>query len=142
MTQDEFLSLIKSKGALCWGPSSARAISFANTNLQQNKCAMLPNFLIQLYECTAGINLDTGYIFGPSELSNMNQFPIPSIVAVSSDVRHISGGKTIFGRNDLFWFGCDAFGTCYMLDNLTLKPLRKYDDCYRALYDCLIGGKI
>ena len=51
-------------------------------------------------------------------------------------------GKTIFGRNDLFWFAFDAFGTFYMLDNLNLTPLRRYDDPYRAMTDCLISGKI
>ena len=51
-------------------------------------------------------------------------------------------GKTVFGRNDLFWFAFDAFGTCYMLDNLNLRVLKKYDDPYRAMLDCLIVGKI
>lgn len=142
MTRDEFISSIKSKGALMWGPASIRSIGFANTNLQMRKCAMLPAFMIDLYETTAGINLGTGYIFGPSELPNKNNFPIPDIVQINEDVRHLSMGKTIFGRNDLFWFAFDAFGTCYMLDNLTLKPLRKYDDAFKALYDCLMGGKI
>jgi hypothetical protein len=51
-------------------------------------------------------------------------------------------GKTVFGRNDLFWFAFDAMGNCFMLDNLTLSQLRKYDNPYRAMLDCLIVGKI
>jgi hypothetical protein len=51
-------------------------------------------------------------------------------------------GKTVFGRNDLFWFAFDTMGTCYMLDNLTLSILRKYDDPHRAIIDCLVVGKI
>jgi hypothetical protein len=48
----------------------------------------------------------------------------------------------VFGRNDLFWFAFDAFGTCFMLDNTALRPLRKYDDPWRALTDCMIVGKM
>ena len=51
-------------------------------------------------------------------------------------------GKTVFGFNDLFWFAFDVTGTCFMLDNLTLSTLRKYDDPYRAMIDCLVIGKI
>ena len=60
MNQTEFLDTIKNKGALIWGPSNARAIEHANSNLQQKKCAMFPNFMISLYTQTAGINLGTG----------------------------------------------------------------------------------
>ena len=66
------------------------------------------------------------------------------ILKVNDDIAPLGKtvGKTIFGRNDLFWFAFDAFGTFYMLDNLTLTPLRRYDDAYRAITDCLISGKI
>ena len=143
MNIDEFLSNIKTKGALVWGPSNARAIEFANSNLQQKKCAMLPNQIISLYMKTAGINLGTGYMFGPSELQNGANFPIPSIVQINEELRNIPAlkNKTLFARNDLFWFAFDAFGAFYMLDNLNLRILRKYDDPYRAMSDCLIAGK-
>ena len=144
MNLSEFLTTIKSKGAFIWGPSNTRAIEYANAGLQRRKCAMLPNFIIDLYTKTAGINLGTGYIFGPSELPNGNNFPIPSIMQINEEIQNIPGlkNKTLFGRNDLFWFAFDSFGTCYMLSNITGTVLRKYDDEYRALYDCLMGGKI
>jgi len=144
MNMDEFLSKIKEHGALIWGPLNPRAIEHANSNLQQRKCAMLPNFIIQLYTKTAGINLSTGYIFGPSELPNGNNFPIPSIVQINEEIQNIPAlkNKTVFARNDLFWFAFDSFGTCYMLNNVTGAVLKKYDDGYRALYDCLMGGKL
>lgn len=144
MTMEEFLTSIKSKGAFIWGPSNVRVIEYANSNLQQKKCAMLPNFIIDLYTKTAGINLGSGYIFGPTELPNGINFPIPSIIQINDEIRVIPSmqNKTLFGRNDLFWFAFDAFGTCYMLSNLNGTILRKYDDPYRALYDCLVGGKI
>ena len=144
MTRDEFLTTIKSKGALIWGPSNTRAIEYANSNLQQKKCAMLPNFMLDLYTKTGGINLGTGYIFGPTELPNGINFPIPSIVQINDEIRRIPSmrNKTLFARNDLFWFVFDVFGTCYMINNLNGTVLRKYDDPYRALYDCLLGGKI
>ena len=141
MTMDEFLTAIKSKGALVWGPSNPRVIEYANSNLQQKKCAMLPNFMLELYMKTAGINMGTGYIFGPTELPNGINFPIPSIVQINDEIRRIPAmhNKTLFARNDLFWFVFDAFGTCYMINNLNGSVLRKYDDPYRALYDCLLG---
>ncbi|MBP9999239.1 MAG: SMI1/KNR4 family protein [Proteobacteria bacterium] len=144
MNLDEFLSSIKNKGALIWGPSNTRTIEFANSNLQQKKCAMLPNQIISLYMQTAGINLGTGYMFGPSELPNGANFPIPSIVQINEEIRNIPTlkNKTVFARNDLFWFAFDSFGTYYMLNNINGNTLRTYDNAYRALYDCLMGGKL
>lgn len=144
MNISEFLSAIKSKGAFIWGPSNTRAIEYANSSLQQKKCAMLPNFIISLYTQTAGINLGSGYVFGPSELPNGINFPIPSIVKVNNEIRNIPTlkNKTLFARNDLFWFAFDSFGKCYMLSNINGSILREYDDGYRALYDCLMGGKL
>ena len=83
-------------------------------------------------------------IFGPLECARGTRFPIPSIVEINLDMagNDVLRGKTIFGRNDLFWFAFDAFGTFYMLDNLNLRILRKYDDPYRAMSDCLIAGKV
>ena len=144
MDINEFLTTIKDKGALTWGPSNTRAIEHANSTLQTKKCAMLPNFIIELYTKTAGINLGSGYIFGPTELPNGKNFPIPSITKINDEIRNIPAlkNKTVFGRNDLFWFAFDAFGICYTLNNINGMALRKYDDPYRALYDCLMGGKI
>lgn len=144
MNQDEFLSTIKNKGALIWGPSNVRAIEYANSTLQQKKCAMLPNFIISLYRQTAGLNLGSGYVFGPTELPNGVNFPIPSIIEINDKVRgiHALQNKTVFARNDLFWFAFDAYGKCYMLNNTSGTILRQYDDPYRALLDCLIGGKL
>lgn len=144
MTLQEFITTIKSKGALIWGPSNTRAIEFANSNLQQKKCAMIPNQIISLYMQTAGINLGSGYMFGLTELPNGVNFPIPDIVHINQDLQNIPSlkNKTVFARNDLFWFAFDAFGTYYMLNNINGNVLRKYDDAYRALYDCLMGGKL
>ena len=105
---------------------------------------MLPAFMSNLYTKTGGIILGNGCIFGPNELPQGLRYPIPTIVQINQDALINSKllGKTVFGRNDLFWFTFDAFGTCFMLDNLTLSPLRKYEDPYRALIDCLIAGKI
>lgn len=144
MNISEFLTTIKSKGAFIWGPSNTRAIEYANSSLQQKKCAMLPNFIISLYTQTAGINLGSGYVFGPTELPNGINFPIPSIVQINDEIRNIPAlkNKTLFARNDLFWFAFDSFGKCYMLSNTSGSILREYDDGYRALYDCLMGGKL
>lgn len=144
MTTDEFLSYIKSRGAHLADAVSPNQIALTNTALQQRRRAMLPQYMTELYTKTGGIILGNGYIFGPNEIPQGLRFPVPTITKINEDVSNIPQtiGKTIFGRNDLFWFAFDAFGICYMLDNLTLAPLRKYDEPHRALIDCLIAGKI
>jgi hypothetical protein len=144
MTLEEFLSLIKSKGAHFTPPVSNNQITFTNATLQQHKLPILPRTFINLFTITGGINLDSGYIFGPNEVSRLNLYPIPSILDVNLDFARTQKNieKTIFGRNDLFYFAFDAFGKCYLLDNITFKTLRSYDDCIKAISDCLIAGKI
>ncbi len=144
MTSQEFLSTIKSRGARFFPPVSDKQITLINASLRQNRIAMLPRALVDVYGTTGCINLDTGYIFGPVEIERLGTFPIPDILTINNSIAPYAktNGMTIFGRNDLFWFSFDAFGTFYMLDNLSLKPLRKYDDPYRAMIDCLIAGKI
>ena len=105
---------------------------------------MLPGFLQDFYTNCFGITLGSACIFGPTEISHDTKYPLPSITKINKDMVGNKNlfGKTIFGRNDLFWFAFDTFGNCYMLDNLTLSILRKYDNPYRAMLDCLIVGKI
>ena len=144
MTCNEILTAMTSRGAKTYTPPSQNQITLLNASLRQHRFALLPAFMNDLYKCVGGLNLDTGYIFGPSEIIRQNATPIPDILTINKDIstyKKISG-MTIFGRNDLFWFAYDAFGICYMLDNLTLKPLRKYDNPYRAITDCLIAGKV
>ncbi|MDE6250050.1 MAG: hypothetical protein K2M34_00235 [Alphaproteobacteria bacterium] len=145
MTCNEFLTLIKSHGASIAPGSTPGQITITNTYLQRMRAAMLPSYMTELYATTGGINIGTGYIFGPTDVRyNVQGYPVPSIMTINQDLVSISAmrGKTVFGRNDLFWFAFDAFGTCYMLDNLSLRPLRKYDDPFRAMTDCLAAGKI
>lgn len=143
MTTLEFLSLLKSRGATIYPACTRRDTELANHALQSRRCAMFPEIFIDLYNHASAINLGNGYIFPPVEVPRSVHFPIPSIVDININLPSIPDirGKTIFGRNDLFWFAFDAFGTFYMLDNLNLRVLRKYDDPYRAMSDCLIAGK-
>lgn len=144
MTCNEFLSAMQSRGAIITAPTATQQCQITNTVLQQMRCAMLPAFMMELYSKCNTINMGNGYIFGPAESPRGKRYPIPSIIAINQDISAMGRtiGKTIFGRNDLFWFAFDAFGVCYMLDNLTLTPLRKYDDPFRAMADCLIAGKM
>ncbi len=144
MTQDEFLSAIKKHNPLFAPGVSQGQITLTNTALQNIRAAMLPVVMMNLYTAVGGINIGGGYIYGIDEIKRGNMYPIPSIMDINQDLASIAAlrGKTIFGRNDLFWFAFDSFGTFYMLDNVTLRTLRKYDDAYRAMYDCLMGGRI
>lgn len=144
MTQNEFLDMLKSHGAAFAPPAPVGQINIANVNLQKIRAAILPKFITELYQTCGGIKLGTGYIFGPAPFGKPGKHPIPDIFGINNELTNFAvlRGKTIFGRNDLFWFAFDSFGNCTMLDNLGLNVLRKYDDPYRAMLDCLIGGKI
>lgn len=144
MTCNEFLTGMQSRGAHCAPACPERNIATTNALLQGLQAAMLPTQLIEFYRTSGGIINGAGYILGPCEIQRGAAYPVPSIIDVNSEMKHISAlrGKTIFGRNDLFFFAFDAFGAFYMLDNLSLRPLRKYDDIYRAMTDCLAAGKL
>ena len=49
MTKDEFLSLMKSRGAKLFSPKDLTDINITNTNLQSMRAAMLPPFLQDFY---------------------------------------------------------------------------------------------
>ncbi len=144
MTTIEFISLMKSRGATVFPITDLNAISIANTGLQTIRAAMLPQFLLELYQHSFGVTLGSGCIFGPAQCERGMKYPLPSIFEINQDVRDNKNlfGKTVFGRNDLFWFATDAIGKCFMLDNLTLSVLKTYDNPYQAMNDCLIIGKI
>ena len=145
MNTSEFLSLMKSHGAKIFPKNHDKnALDIANTNLQDMRAAMLPNFLKDLYNYCSGITLGSACIFGVTEINRGIKYPLPSITDINKDICMNKNlyGKTVFGRNDLFWFATDTFGKCFMLDNVNLSTLRKYDDVYRAMMDCLIIGKI
>ncbi|MDR1337573.1 MAG: hypothetical protein LBJ73_00915 [Rickettsiales bacterium] len=141
---NNFLSSMKSNGAHFAPAASDIAITLASNGLQAVRAAVLPMFMIDLYKTTGGIVLGDAYVFGPTENRVTKKFPVPGILQVNNDISALPQmrGKTVFGRNDLFWFAFDAFGTCFMMDNTTLRPLRKYSDPWHALTDCLIVGKM
>ena len=144
MTTNEFISLIQSRGATIMPSGDTGSINRTNTILKDLQVAMLPSFLIDLYYNCFGITLGSACIFGPTEIERGITYPLPSIIDINKEMVGNKNlfGKTIFGRNDLFWFASDAYGNCFMLNNLNLSVLRKYDDPYRAMIDCLIVGKI
>ncbi len=144
MTTSEFLSFIKSRGASIFPSTQQTEVAFANTKLQNMRAAMLQPFMLDLYAHCSGITLGSACIFGPTEIKRGIKYPLPSIEKINNDMIGNKNlfGKTIFGRNDLFWFAFDVNGNCFMLGNLTLSVLKKYDDPYRAMTDCLIIGKI
>ncbi len=143
MEIQEFLGNIKSRGGFLAPPPSPSQTSVANINLQKIGAAVLPAYMLNLYKICGGIILDSGYIFGPAEIRYKNQHPVPGIAQINQEMSNLSAiyGKTIFGRNDLFFFAFDSFGKCVMLDKQSLTVLREYDDAFRAMTDCLIGGK-
>ena len=143
MTAVEFISSMRDRGAIVYDAPMPRDIELCNISLQTRRCAMLPAIIKELYTHSGGLNMDSGYIFGPNAIARTATYPIPGIVTVNDDMSNIAAarGKTIFGRNDLFLFAFDAFGVFYMLENLTLRILKKYDDGWQAMTDCLMGGR-
>lgn len=144
MNYTEFINLMQKHGVMFAPAATQQSIALANSALQQIHAAILPQSIIDFYVQCGGINLGSGYIFGPSEITRGTKYPIPSITMLNMELSGLPGirGKTIFGRNDLFWFAFNAFGEFTMLDNLNLNVLRKYDNIFNAMSDCLIAGKI
>ncbi len=143
-TCTEFLSLIKQRGAHIAPASGDNQTLMTNANLQQMRIPMLPKFMLELYSQCGGIALDSGYIFGPVPMTRGANYPVPDLVQINRELIGIPAmrDKTLFGRNDLFWFTFNALGVCQMLDNVTLRPMRQYDDAWRGVCDCLIAGKL
>lgn len=144
MTEQELVKIMQERGATFAPPVVVGQINLININLQKIHAAMLPKYMSDLYQTCGGINLGSGYIFGPTDVKRGTKYPVPNILKINQELTNIGAlrGKTVFGRNDLFWFAFDTFGKCTMLDNLNLEVLREYDDPYRAIYECLVGGKI
>ena len=144
MNTSEFLSSIKSRGAKIFSRPDKNTIDIVNTSLQDMRAAMMPTFLHELYTNCSAITFGSACIFGVTEINRGIKYPLPAITDINKEICTNKNlyGKTVFGRNDLFWFATDAFGNCFMLDNVNLSVLRKYDDPYRAMMDCLIIGKI
>lgn len=142
MTEQDFLQDMQKRGATFAPAGPDGQVSITNINLQKIRAAMLPIFMTNLYKQCNGIKLGNGYIFGSAEFGKNGKHPVPSIVEINQDLTNIPTlrGKTIFGRNDLFWFAFDTFGKCFMLDTTDLKVLRKYENPYHAMTDCLVGG--
>lgn len=147
MNTNDFISLLQTNCAILLPVSSARTLELTQNNLQNMRIAMIPMDLLEIYKNVAGgIILGDANIFGPDKYDRVPaDYELPDMVSVN---RELSGnkslsGKTIFGRNQMFWFAFDAFGRFYMLDVLTMRPLRDYGtDAVRAITDCLMFGKI
>ena len=126
--------------------ADGRALELAQNALQQMRAAMMPLSLIDVYgKVASGMIMGDANIFGPVETSRPRGYEIPGIVQVNREIMGLPGlhAKTVFGRNQMFWFAFDAFGNFYMLDTLNLNAMRQYgaDPC-RAILDCLAVGKI
>jgi hypothetical protein len=147
LTREEFISELKNRNAVMLPTVSDRTIELARSALQQMQRAMISLELMDIYKKIAGgIIMGDANIFGPEKFDRLTfNYEIPDIVQINREISNIPAlrGKTVIGRNQMFWFAFDAFGTFYMQDILNLNPLRKYEnDPYRAIMDCLMMGKI
>lgn len=144
MTREDFLSQMKSAGAVFAPAVSDRSLVLTQGALQQMRAAVLPAALLAFYrESAGGVMLGDAQIFGPEDITR-GAMVVPSIVKINRELSIISSlrGRTVFGRNSLFWFAFDAFGNFQMLDLISAAPLRKYDNCYKVMTDCLVVGRV
>ncbi|MCL2017767.1 MAG: hypothetical protein FWG80_03290 [Alphaproteobacteria bacterium] len=147
MTREEFFLELKSRKVTLLSTASDRAIELSQNALQQMRAAMMPLSLIEIYRnISGGLISGDANIFGPEEVFRPARgYEIPGLIQINREILGMPGlqARTVFGRNQMFWFAFDAFGNFYMLDILNLNPLRKYEsDPYRAILDCLAVGKI
>ena len=95
MNKEEFLSLMKSRGAQIYPSQELAAVAVANTNLQDMRAAMLPTFLQDFYTTCFGITLGSACVFGPKEIERAMKYPLPSIIKINKDM---VGNKNLFGK--------------------------------------------
>jgi hypothetical protein len=60
MNMNEFISSMKSRGAIIFPPATTRDITLANNALQSRRCAMFPAIFNELYQTASSINLGNG----------------------------------------------------------------------------------
>jgi len=147
MTREEFFAELQNRGATLLPISSARAMELTQNSLQNMRAAMIPPMMSDIYKNIAGgIIMGDSNIFPIEEVDRIERiYKIPSLTSINRDLSITPGmtGKTIFGRNQMFWFAFDAFGNFYMMNILNMNVLREYKlDGYRAILDCLAVGKI
>ncbi|MCL1785671.1 MAG: hypothetical protein FWG39_00785 [Alphaproteobacteria bacterium] len=147
MTREEFISELENRGATLLPKAGDHAVELARNSLQQMRAAIIPAALSDIYKDIAGgFICGDAHILGPENIARAGRnYEMPGIVQINRDISGLPGasGKTVFGRNQMFWFAFDAFGNFYMLNVLNLNVLREYkEDAYRAILDCLAVGKI
>ncbi len=147
MNHEEFLKELQNKKdvAIMLPAASERAIEIAQGSLMQMQCAMLPMDLMRFYMRHDGIICGDAQIFGVTEYNRDGRmYILPSIITVNKELMayKVLRGKTVIGRNGLFWFAVDSSGVVWMLDVMTLSPVKKYASIYRAMYECLLVGLI
>ncbi len=148
MLLEEFLKILESKKNIINLNSGAneRDIEFAQANLMQIKCSMLSPDLVKFYKRFNGLSCQDSVIYGLKQIENLRRgYFIPSILDVNKDMMTFSNvlkGKTIIAKNSLFWFAVSLDGFVWMLDLMTLTPVKKYTSIYQAFYDCILVGEI
>ena len=142
----KFIERMNQIGATPLPRCSDRAVDLAQSALQQMRAAMMPQALTHMYKnISGGYLLGDAVIFGLEEIYRAEaSYSLPGLLDIN---REISGyanmrGRTLLGRNSLFWLYFDAFGKYYMADNVNMNVLREYVDMSRAIEDCLIVGKL
>jgi len=142
---NEKIAYLEDSGAKFLPPSNMRALELANAAFQQMKAAILPKALGDFYLAYGGAILGDACVFPVEDTMRPGRnYELPGIVKINRDMTRfqVLRGKTVWGRNQIYIFSADVAGNLYMHDVLTLQVLRKYEDFYAALTDCLLVGKI
>jgi hypothetical protein len=136
---------LEESGAVFLPPPSARALELANAALQQMKASVLPAAAAGFYKAHGGALLGDACVFPADDADRPDRrYVFPSLVGINRDLTGLSGlrGKTVWGRNQFYWFSADVAGKILMHDILTLSVLRDYADFGAAITDCLLVGKL
>jgi len=142
---EEKIEYLKRAGAVFFPPGAARALNLANAAFQQMKASVLPTAMGTFYASYGGAVLGDACVFPIEDMDRPNRnYVMPGIVKVNRDMIDFKAlrRKTIWGRNQFYWFSADFVGAICMHDVLTLTVLRKYGDIGSALADCLLAGRV
>ena len=142
---EEKIEYLKKAGAVFFPSAGARALNLANAAFQQMKASVLPTAMGAFYAAYGGAVLGDACVFPIEDTDRPNRnYVMPGIVKVNRDMIDFPAlrGKTIWGRNQFYWFSADVAGAICMHDVLTLTVLRKYGDLGAAIADCLLAGRV
>ncbi|MCL2629175.1 MAG: hypothetical protein FWD33_00545 [Alphaproteobacteria bacterium] len=142
MNFDELKSELVKYGAKAARPAPDELVR-TQAALQGMGKLMMPAGLVEFFQNFGAVVLGDAEIFAPMPAA-IGKMRTRTIIEVNGDMSASTpiGGKTVFGRNQLFWLVVGDDFKFHLLDLYTMRPAKAYDDVNLAVRDCLLVGAL